>query len=37
MIEDLVIIAGYVGRFMVLVGMTCGCILLWFLIISKIL
>ncbi len=37
MIEKLIIISGYVGRIMVYIGMICGCILLWTLIVKSIL
>ncbi len=35
--DKLIIIAGYIGRFMVLLGMISGCILLWTLIVKCIL
>jgi hypothetical protein len=35
-LERLAVLGGLVGRIMVFVGMTCGCILLWVLIIRLI-
>ncbi len=35
-IERLIIISGHIGRAMVFIGMVCGCILLWTLIIRMI-
>ena len=36
MIDKLIIIAGYLGRAMVILGMACGCFLLWLLIVKSI-
>ena len=36
MIEKLIIIAGYLGRAMVIGGIACGCILLWVLVMKSI-